>query len=177
MNKHIIFLHVRKAIDHTVLLAPSYFRKFVCCRLMNTFLTQFWTLNLLIHNPQPRPNAHNFVNSDPPWLSTVDVWNQPARTQTSRKWWNVWQAPSGTCHLIVLAPLSLSHDGHFIGCHCTVTYGYNILFISCVTNNILTKSKLNRISTLDQAFWQNRRVRWQGVDITVPRKRNTHTCS
>ena len=29
------------------------FNKFCCCRLMNIFLTQFWTENLLIHKPQP----------------------------------------------------------------------------------------------------------------------------
>ena len=27
---------------------------FFCCRLMNMFLTQFWTEKLVIHKPQPR---------------------------------------------------------------------------------------------------------------------------
>ena len=54
MKQHIMFLHVLKAIDHTVLLALSYFRYFFCFRLMNIFLTQFWTVKLLIHKPQPR---------------------------------------------------------------------------------------------------------------------------
>ena len=50
---HISFLHAWKAIDHTVLFALSYFRNLFCCRLMNIFLTQFWTVKLLIHKPQP----------------------------------------------------------------------------------------------------------------------------
>ena len=28
----------------------------LCCRLLNIFLTQFWTVKLLIHKPQPRHN-------------------------------------------------------------------------------------------------------------------------
>ena len=31
------------------------FSIFFWCRLMNIFLTQFWTVKLLIHKPQPRP--------------------------------------------------------------------------------------------------------------------------
>ena len=55
MKKHIMFLHVLKAINHMVLLALSYFRYFF---LLSTdiFLTQFWTGKLLIHKPQPRLN-------------------------------------------------------------------------------------------------------------------------
>ena len=37
-----------------VLLALSYFQYFFCCRLMNIFLAQFWTVKLLIHKLQPR---------------------------------------------------------------------------------------------------------------------------
>ena len=37
-----------KTIDHTVLLALSYFQP------MNIFLTQFWTVKILIHKPPPR---------------------------------------------------------------------------------------------------------------------------
>ena len=47
-----MFLHVSKAIDHTIILALSYFQyNFL---LVNIFLTQFWTVNLLIHKPKPR---------------------------------------------------------------------------------------------------------------------------
>ena len=49
MKKHIIFLHVWKAIDHTIILA-----------LMNIFLTQFWTEKFLIHKPQPRHKIQRF---------------------------------------------------------------------------------------------------------------------
>ena len=35
------------------------FGKLFCCRLMNIFLTQFWTEKLLIHKPQPRHNQLN----------------------------------------------------------------------------------------------------------------------
>ena len=54
MKNMYFFLHVWKAIDHTFFLALSYFRYFFCCQLMNIFLTQFWTVKLLIHKPQPR---------------------------------------------------------------------------------------------------------------------------
>ena len=51
-----MILHVWKAIDHTVILAlfGAIFGTLFCCRLINIFLTQFWTENLLIHKPQPR---------------------------------------------------------------------------------------------------------------------------
>ena len=54
MKKHIMFLHVWKAINHTIILALSYFLYFFWCQLMNIFLAQFWTEKLLIHKPQPR---------------------------------------------------------------------------------------------------------------------------
>ena len=55
MIKHIMFLHVWKAIDHTIILALSYFPYIFWCQLMHIFLTQFWTEKLLIYKPQPRP--------------------------------------------------------------------------------------------------------------------------
>ena len=37
------------------------FGNFCCCRLMNIFLTQLWTVNLLIHKPQPRLIHYSIV--------------------------------------------------------------------------------------------------------------------
>ena len=42
-----MFVHVWKASNHMVL-----FRIFL---LLTEYLTQFWTVKLLIHKPQPRP--------------------------------------------------------------------------------------------------------------------------
>ena len=82
MKKHIIFLHVWKAIDHTVLLTLSYFWIFFFCRLMNIFLTQFWTVKLLIHKPQPRLNASfsSVISYYLPFLFFWSHWSQETHT-------------------------------------------------------------------------------------------------
>ena len=54
-EKRIMFMHVWKAFDHMIILPLSYFLYILFwCRLMNIFLTQFWTEQLLIHKPQHR---------------------------------------------------------------------------------------------------------------------------
>ena len=61
MKKHRIFCMYGKLSITRFFWHLAIFNICFCCRLMNTFLTQFWTEKLLIHKPQPRPN-HNTLH-------------------------------------------------------------------------------------------------------------------
>ena len=54
MKTHIFFCMYGKLSITWFFWHLAIFSTFFCCRLMNIFLTQFWTEKLLIHKPQPR---------------------------------------------------------------------------------------------------------------------------
>ena len=77
----------------------NYFGKILCCRLMIIFLTQFWTVKLLIHKPQPHlkcSDCYQQNSSFAPWqalerarLSMVSANSPQARITVPDRLWNL----------------------------------------------------------------------------------------
>ena len=95
------------------------FRNLFWCRLMNIFLTQFWTEKLLIHKPQPRHILSNCTNLFKSWLYyyfNAILWKL-GKMNSQKKRLSVW----GICGQAI----HISSHGGFQG-----TFKYKVFLVN-----------------------------------------------